>query len=56
MLDVDFLGDGSWVRYRVVEVEPGGYFHYEFPDSFGAHWIRASVHHDCEATLYFHYR
>ena len=54
-LEVDFLGDGSWKPYGSFEVGPPGYAHYEFPDGFSAHWVRARVDRDCVATVYFMY-
>jgi hypothetical protein len=53
-LEVDFLGDGSWQRYRVFRFRRG-YEHHEFPDSFSAHWVRVRVDRDCNATAYFMY-
>jgi hypothetical protein len=54
-LDVDFLGDGSWVRYKSFDVERGQYVHHEFPDAFAAHWVRVRVDIDCNATVHFMY-
>ena len=69
-IEVDFLGNGSWRTYKIVEVsgsprthrgvlglpsEGQGYVHHEFPDGFSAHWVRVTVDTDCIATAYFMY-
>ncbi len=69
-IEVDFLGNGSWMTYKIVEVpgnprtnrgvlglpaEGQGYVHHEFPDGFSAHWVRVTVDTDCKATVYFMY-
>jgi len=53
-VEVDFLGDGSWQLYQSFS-SPGRYLHHEFPDGFSAHWVRARVNKDCNATVYFMY-
>ena len=55
VVEVDFLGNGSWVPYATVGVGPNGYSHHEFPVGFSAHWVRLSASRDCTATAYFHY-
>jgi hypothetical protein len=54
-IEVDFLGDGSWHVYGSLTVPPNGYIHHEFPDGFGAHWVRVKVDKACKATVYFMY-
>ena len=54
-IEVDFLGDGSWERYRTIEVSSGGYEHHEFPAGFSAHWVRVTANKDCTATAHFVY-
>lgn len=54
-VEVDFLGDGSWVRYGSFDVDRGQYLHHEFPDAFSAHWVRVRVDIDCSATVQFIY-
>ncbi len=55
-LEVDFLGDGTWVTYDVLDLAPGAYVHHEFPDAFSAHWIRLRTSVACRATAQFVYR
>lgn len=54
-IQVDFLGDGSWEEYKVIEVAANGYAHHEFPDGFSAHWVRVITDRDCKATVTFIY-
>jgi hypothetical protein len=55
-VEVDFLGDGSWMRYGHFDVHADTrYLHHEFPDGFSAHWVRVRANKDCRATVYFMY-
>lgn len=55
-VEVDFLGDGTWMRYGGFDVQPDTrYRHHEFPDGFSAHWVRVRANKDCRATVYFMY-
>lgn len=54
-VEVDFLGDGSWKVYDAVGVSSEGYVHREFPDAFGAHWVRITADKDCTATAQLTY-
>ncbi len=54
-IEVDFLGNGTWKKYKTFTVPAKGYVHHEFPDGFSAHWVRVSVDTDCKATAYFMY-
>jgi hypothetical protein len=57
ILEVDFLGDGSWRPYQSFTVAPApNYVHHESPDGFSAHWVRVKVDKDCVATVYFVYQ
>lgn len=51
--EAEFLGNGTWKKYKVFVVPAEGYIHHEFPDGFSAHWVR--VDKDCKATVYFMY-
>lgn len=37
-IEIDFLGNGSWVPYERLTVS--GYKHHIFPAGFSAHWVR----------------
>jgi hypothetical protein len=52
-VEVDFLGDGSWVKYEDITVQ--GYKAHVFPAGFSAHWIRLTPLTAGTATAEFHY-
>jgi hypothetical protein len=54
-LEVDFLGDGSWVTYKTIEVPPRGYQYHVFPSGFSAHWVRIRAGAACTANAQFVY-
>jgi hypothetical protein len=54
-LDVDIAGDGIWRRYTVVDVPPGPPTVHDFPDGFGAHWVRVTADYSGKATAWFRY-
>ncbi len=61
VVEVDFLGDGTWAEYATFRLDPKGsaansYLHHEFPDAFGAHWVRTRATRDARLTAQFHYR
>jgi hypothetical protein len=39
-IEIDFLGNGTWVQYDRVNLTGGGYKLVIFPDAFSAHWVR----------------
>lgn len=55
IIQVDFLGNGTWKDYEVLTVPKGGYVHHEFPYGFSAHWVRIVSDTSCTATAYFMY-
>ncbi len=56
LVEVDFLGDGTWVPYESFAMrDDKPYVHHEFPDGFSAHWVRITADRDCIATAYFMY-
>jgi hypothetical protein len=55
-IEVDFLGDGTWVEYRTLSISPEkGYEFHIFPDGFSAHWVRIVVDKGCVVSAYFVY-
>lgn len=40
VIEVDFLGNGSWKPFGQLDVPPGGYGQLTFPAGYGAHWVR----------------
>ncbi|MEZ5352458.1 MAG: hypothetical protein R2762_07460 [Bryobacteraceae bacterium] len=54
-VEVDFSGTGSWRTYRSFPVAAGHELSHDFPDGFGAYWVRAVVNRDCAASAIFRY-
>jgi hypothetical protein len=54
-VEVDFLGVGDWKTYKRITVPADGYEHHEFPDAYGAHWVRVRADRACRATASFMY-
>jgi hypothetical protein len=54
-LEVDCLGDGSWLKYETIEVPAGGYKPHVFPDGFSAHWVRIRAESKGPVTAEFIY-
>lgn len=55
VVEIDFLGNGTWAPYTQLTVDSGGYAHHEFPAGFSAHWIRLKADRPCVATAQFVY-
>lgn len=49
-IETDFMGNGDFKVFKKIKVEPGEYIHYEFPESYSAHWMRLSADKSCNAT------
>ncbi|GGH80529.1 hypothetical protein JOD43_002401 [Pullulanibacillus pueri] len=54
-VEIDFLGNGSWNKYKEIKVESHGYSHHEFPSGFSAHWVRIIPRKTCKASAHFIY-
>lgn len=55
ILEVDVMGNEEWNTYKSIQVDPGSYVHYEFPDSYSAHWVRVKVDTESLVTVQFVY-
>ena len=55
-VQVDISGEGLWVPYRAFRVAAGQTVEHEFPEGFGAYWVRTSVDRPCRATAQLRYR
>ena len=55
IVEIDFLGDGSWVEYNNFEVAPDGYVCHVFPEGFSAHWVRITPGGSCTVSAYLTY-
>jgi len=42
-IEIDFEGNDTWHAYKTIEVKPGEYIPYIFPDGFMAQWVRLKV-------------
>lgn len=49
-IETDFMGNGDFKVFKEIKIKPGEYLHYEFPDSYSAHWMRISADKACNAT------
>lgn len=54
-VEVDFLGDNSWVPYRTFHVPAGQSIVHRFPDGFHAHWVRLKADTTTAVTAQFTY-
>jgi hypothetical protein len=52
-IQIDFLGDGMWVKYDTVKLAAGEYRPTIFPAGFSAHWARLVSSSSCRATAEF---
>jgi len=55
IVEVDFLGHGTWKKYESIRVASGEYKYHVFPSGFSVHWVRLRSSQDCEATAEFLY-
>jgi len=53
LVEVDFLGNGSWSGYTTLRTNDTGYVHHAFPDGFSAHWIRLTSRTATTASAQF---
>jgi hypothetical protein len=54
-LEVDVRGDGVWRAFNAFEVPAGQPLSFEFPQGYGAHWIRMRCDTGCKATAQLTY-
>ncbi len=52
-IQIDFLGNGTWVKFDNVKVGSGEYKFFPFPDAFSAHWVRLIPNSSCKLTAEF---
>ncbi|MGN6511505.1 MAG: hypothetical protein ACTHLD_18720 [Chitinophaga sp.] len=55
-IEMDPVGNGVWMQYKEVTVQPGETFRHHFPDGIQARWIRLTGNRDCEATAMLTYK
>lgn len=54
-IEADPSGQGSWMKYQEIKVDPGLEYSMVFPDHFQARWIRFIANQDCRATAWLEY-
>lgn len=54
-VEADFTGTGVWSEVVTIPVQAGKAGEYQFPDSFGAYWLRVASDKDTTATAIFAY-
>ncbi len=54
-MEVDPTGNGTWMRYESMEVDPTQIYQYDFADDFEARWVRFIASADCYATIQLKY-
>ncbi len=54
-LEADFAGDGRFYRVATLTVAPGQVLEHQFPDSFGAYWLRLVARTNTVASATFTY-
>jgi len=52
-IQIDFLGNGTWVKYETVKLGAGEYHPVIFPDAFSAQWVRLVPSVSCKMTAEF---
>jgi hypothetical protein len=55
-IQVDINGDGVWVPYQTFPVAARQKVDHEFPEGFGAYWLRTIVDRPCRATAQLVYQ
>ena len=54
-VEADFTGTGAWDEVAKIKVGPGAATQHDFPDAFGAYWLRVTASADTKATAQFEY-
>ena len=52
-LEVDYLSNDTWNKYKTIKVPANGYVYHVFENGFSAQWIRAKVDKASEVSLQF---
>jgi len=55
-VQVDITGDGVWGTYQTFPVAAGQTVTHDFPEAFGAYWLRTVADRPCRATAQLVYR
>lgn len=49
-MEVDIVGNGTWVNSKRFEVKAGQPLDHAFPEAFSAYWVRFTTSADCKAS------
>lgn len=49
-IEADPVGNGTWMEYKKITVDPAKTFQFSFPQNFQARWIRFTTDRNCAAT------
>lgn len=55
-IEVDPIGHGTWILFKVITVKQGEIFKYKFSKNFQARWIRFVADKNCNATTWLEYK
>ena len=55
ILEIDYLGNGKWVKHQTIRVAGGTHQAHLFADGFSAHWVRLSLSGESKVTAHFIY-
>lgn len=54
-VEADFTGTGAWAEVVSLDVKPDEQREFNFPEAFGAYWVRVAADRDAVATAQFAY-
>lgn len=54
-VEADFTGTGAWAEVVSLDVKPDEQREFNFPEAFGAYWVRVAADRDTVATAQFAY-
>lgn len=54
-IEVDKLGNNTWVNYKTIAIPANTYQYFIFPDNFNANWVRFKTDADTKASAFFHF-
>lgn len=54
-IEADPTGNGDWMVFSKISVQPGKIFRYDFPENFNSRWIRFRSDKNCKSTAWLEY-
>jgi len=55
MIEADPIGQGTWMKYKTIQVKSGEIVKFNFPTAFQSRWIRFVSDGKCNATAWLKY-